>query len=234
MKNLRLISRMMTLTITFLIPLIYPNIKNECAPNQETKDIIILPEPHRNSATSIEEAIFKRQSVRNYKKLPLSLEEVSQLVWSAQGITHSGKLRSAPSAGATYPLELYVVVGNVTDLSPGIYQYIPKNHRLKKIAAEDVREKLASAAFHQPSVKNGAIDLVFSAIYTRTTKRYGDRGIAYVHMEVGHASENVSLQAVSLGLGTVVIGAFDDKEVKKILALPEEEEPLYIMPVGRT
>lgn len=224
---------LLILTMAVFLPLSYLHKNSEGASIPETSDTLALPDPQRNSTISVEEAILNRKSVRNYKNEPISIKEISQILWSAQGITHSGKLRSAPSAGATYPLEVYVVVGNASDLSPGLYHYFPQGHRLSKILAGDLREKLSVACLNQPSVEKGAIDLVFCAVYSRTTSRYGNRGTMYVHMEVGHASENVSLQTVSLGLGTVVIGAFDDKKVKELLGLSEEEEALYIMPIGR-
>ncbi|HAZ32160.1 MAG TPA: nitroreductase [Dehalococcoidia bacterium] len=192
-----------------------------------------LPEPRYDSDVSIEETLLKRRSVRDYTGEPLTLQEVSQLLWAAQGITDPRGFRTAPSAGATYPLETYLVVGDVEHLTPGVYRYDPQEHKLVKVLEGDRRAGLAAAALGQRWVREGAINIVFTAIYERTTRRYGDRGIRYVHMEVGHAGQNVHLQAVALGLGTVVIGAFHDDQVKKILNLPKGEHPLYIMPVGR-
>lgn len=206
---------------------------------------IKLPEPEKDSETSIEEALLERRSIRSYKDEPLTLAEVSQLLWAAQGITVHWGGRTAPSAGATYPLEVYVIVGNVNNLSEGIYKYKPHEHELVRVAEGDKRVELRDAALGQRWVGEGAIVIVFSAVYERTTGRYKTpvrdertgasylRGIRYVHMEAGHAAQNVYLQAVSLNLGTVVVGAFSDGEVKKIIDMPEEERPLYIMPVGR-
>lgn len=198
-------------------------------PEMEAK----LPEPRHNSGISIEETLLKRRSVRDYTGEPLTLPEVSQLLWAAQGITDPRGLRTAPSAGATYPLETYVVVGDVENLAQGVYRYHLPKQELVKVLDGDLRTELAAAALGQSWVREGAINIVFTAIYERTTRRYGDRGIRYVHMEVGHAGQNVYLQAVALGLGTVVIGAFRDDQVKEILNLPQDEHPLYIMPVGR-
>lgn len=192
-----------------------------------------LPEPRYQGAQSVEEALKERRSTRSYKDEPLSLEDVSQLLWSAQGITNSTGFRAAPSAGALFPLEVYIAAGNVQGLPGGVYKYDPRGHGLAKIAEGDVRAELAQAALGQGPVREAAIDIVFSAVYERTTRRYGQRGVRYVHMEAGHAAQNVSLQAVPLGLGTVVIGAFDDVSVKRILRMPPDEEPLYILPVGR-
>lgn len=196
--------------------------------------VIKLPEVKLKSDCSIEEALLKRRSVRDYKDEPLTLQEVSQLLWAAQGITDPRGFRTAPSAGATYPLELYVVVGNVEGLEKGVYKYNPYENKIVKILDGDKRRELAVAALHQEWVEKCAINLVFTAVYERTTLRYGERGrVRYVHMEVGHAAQNVYLQAVSLKLGTVVIGAFYDDQVKKILNLPDNEEPLYIQSIGR-
>jgi len=195
---------------------------------------IKLPEPKYDSSASIEQALLERRSVRAYQDEPLTLAEVAQLLWSAQGITGSKRAyRTAPSAGALFPLEVYVVIGNVEDVTEGVYKYKPHKHELVKVRNGDVRDKLAVAALGQACVKNGAIVIVFSAVYERTTRKYGDRGVKYVHVEAGHAAQNVCLQAVSLNLGTVVVGAFRDDEVSKILNLPDEEQPLYILPVGK-
>lgn len=201
--------------------------------SMEHESLIKLPQPVYDSSISLEESILKRRSIRRYKDEPLTINEVSQLMWAAQGITDSRGLRTAPSAGALYPLEIYVVVGNVDGLSPGIYKYKPQEHELLLIKEGDNRGNLSNAALGQGTVENGAIAIVISAVYERTTSKYGDRGIRYVHMEVGHVGQNISLQAVSLGLGTVVVGAFYDNEVSRIMEMPEEESPLYIMPVGR-
>ncbi len=196
-------------------------------------ETIKLPEPVQDSNTSIEEALLKRRSVRSYKDSPLTLAEVSQLLWAAQGIRSLGGLRTAPSAGALYPLEIYVVAGNVDDLPDGVYNYKPYKHELVRIVKGDKRIELYNAALGQTSVRDAAAVIVFSAVYERTTTKYGDRGIKYVHIETGHAAQNVFLQAVPLNLGTVVIGAFYDDAVKKVLKMSDREQPLYIMPVGR-
>ncbi|UCE97373.1 MAG: SagB/ThcOx family dehydrogenase [Dehalococcoidia bacterium] len=195
---------------------------------------ITLPEPNYDGDVSVEEAIFNRRSIRNYINQPLTLQEVSQLLWSAQGITNTNGNRAAPSAGATYPLEIYIVVGDVYGINDGIYRYNPQQNELIKILGGQHREALSKAALNQRFIADASLDIVITAIYERTTARYGERGIRYVHMEAGHAAENVYLQAFSLGLGTVVVGAFNDDGVSNIMALAENEVPLYIMPVGRT
>lgn len=195
---------------------------------------IALPTPQYDSDVSVEEALLKRRSVREYTGESLTIQEVSQLLWAAQGITDPRGFRTAPSAGALYPLEVYVVVGNVENLSEGVYKYKPYEHKLVKVIDGDKREVLAAAALGQAWVKDCAINIVIAAVYERTTAKYGDRGIRYVHMEVGHAAQNICLQATALGLGTVTVGAFYDDQVKSVLDLPENEQPLYILPVGRT
>ena len=196
-------------------------------------ETIRLPDPVHDSDTSIEGALLKRRSVRNYKNRPLELAEISQLLWAAQGITSPRGLRTAPSAGALYPLEIYVVAGNVNDLPDGVYNYRPHKHELVRIVKGDKRNELCNAALKQTSIKNAAVVIVFSAVYDRITTKYGDRGIKYVHIETGHAAQNILLQAVSLDLGAVVIGAFDDDAVKEVLKMSGREEPLYIIPVGK-
>lgn len=197
-------------------------------------EIIQLPPPRFESEISIEEALLKRRSVREYKDEPLTLVEVSQLLWAAQGITdqEEGK-RTTPSAGALYPLEVYLVAGKVDGLASGVYRYQPLEHGLIKIKEGDRREELAKVALGQEAIKEASIVLVLAAVYERTTVKYGERGIKYVHLEAGHAAQNIYLQAVSLNLGTVTIGAFSDQEVKELLDLPKEEQPLYLMPVGK-
>jgi SagB-type dehydrogenase family enzyme len=201
--------------------------------SEESKDVIKLPDPKYSSSTSVEKALRERRSVREYKNLPLMLSEVSQLLWAAQGITHPQGFRTAPSAGALYPLEVYLVAGNVNNLPAGVYKYRPRVHELMRIAKGDKRSELSASALGQPWVADGAAVIILSAVYERTTRKYGERGVRYVHIEAGHAAQNVYLQLVSLNLGTVVVGAFDDRQVKKIIPLAPQEEPLIIMPVGR-
>jgi SagB-type dehydrogenase family enzyme len=193
---------------------------------------ITLPEPVYDSETSLEEALLARRSVRDFNEEPVTLQQLSQLLWAGQGITDPSGKRTAPSAGALYPLKLYVVAGNVEDLAAGIYEYEPETHTLVKTMDGDQRSSLAQAALGQTCVQQGAIDIVITAIYEITTVKYGERGIRYVHMEAGHAAQNICLEAVALGLGAVTVGAFDDDGVQQVLELPEDEVPLYIIPMG--
>ncbi len=200
---------------------------------EQKTDTIGLPEPVQDSKTSVEKALRKRRSVRNFKDSLLTVAEVSQLLWAAQGITSQQGLRTAPSAGALYPLEVYLVAGNVSALPAGVYRYRPMNHEVVRVLSGDKRRELCNAAMGQPSVRHAGAVIVIAAVYERTTLKYGDRGRQYVHMETGHAAQNVLLQAVSLNLGTVVIGAFQDAEVQKVLKMSGGEQPLCVIPVGR-
>ncbi len=198
----------------------------EPAGRQEAR-VIDLPEPTLKGTFTVEETLAQRRSVRSFTSEPLTMREIGQLVWAAQGITrYSGGLRTAPSAGALYPIELYIVTAE------GLYHYVPDGHKLRVLNAADLRGDLAQAALGQASVRNAAADFVVTAVYERTTRKYLDRGNRYVHIEVGHVGQNIHLQAVSLGLGSVPIGAFEDELVKSVLSLPADHEPLYIIPVG--
>jgi SagB-type dehydrogenase family enzyme len=218
---------------------------NQVVKEPESK-IIKLPNPRYDSQTSVEKALSVRRSIRAYSEEPLSISDVSQILWAAQGITRKmetpppnfkykwqGGNRTAPSAGALYPLELYLAVGNVEGLLKGFYKYIPQTHSLEKIHEADMRNEISNAAFMQESIKKAAAVIVIAAVYERTSVKYGERAQRYVHIEVGHAAQNVYLQGISLGIGTVMIGAFVDEAVKKVLQLPEEEHPLAIMPLGK-
>ena len=194
---------------------------------------ISLPRVEYDGDTSVETALRARRSIREYSRAALTLNDLSQLLWAAQGITDRDGLRTAPSAGALYPLEIYVVAGNVDELPAGIYRYVPKGHNLLSLADGDQRKPLAKAALGQSWVRRAPVVLVIAAVYERSKRKYGRRGVRYSHIEVGHAAQNVYLQAETLGLGTVIVGAFEDKEVQQVLQLPADHEPLALMPVGR-
>jgi SagB-type dehydrogenase family enzyme len=193
---------------------------------------IPLPEPITSGEKSLEALLQQRRSVREYRETTLDLSAIGQLLWAAQGITGPQGFRTAPSAGALYPLELYVVAGNVDGLPPGVYHYHPDKHQLQQTGHNDQRDLLARAAHGQSWVKAAAAVVVVTAIYGRTTRKYGERGIRYVHMEVGHAAQNLFLQAEALGLATVVVGAFDDAAVATVLKLPADIQPLMLLPVA--
>ncbi|MDH3900879.1 MAG: SagB/ThcOx family dehydrogenase [Gammaproteobacteria bacterium] len=200
----------------------------------QSRETVMLPEPVYADDKSVEGLLWQRRSVRDYQDATLQLSDISQLLWAAQGITHAAGLRTAPSAGALYPLELYVVAGNVNDLAAGVYHYQAEGHRLARMHGGDQRKPLAQAALAQNWVSDAAAVVVFAAMYERTKRKYGQRGIRYVHMEVGHAAQNLFLQAEALGLATVVVGAFRDDEVAGVLQLPADVRPLALMPIGRS
>ena len=193
---------------------------------------INLPAPSMAGAKSLEDALAHRRSVREFAPGALTLAEVSQLMWAAQGVT-APERRTAPSAGATYPLEVYLVVGKIEGLGAGVYRYLPLPHRLEALADGDIRVPLAIAAVDQQWMSQAAMVVVFAAVFERTTVRYGQRAERYVHMETGHAAQNLLLQAAALGLGATPAGAFNDAEVSRLLHLPVGEVPLYFIPVGR-
>lgn len=196
-------------------------------------EVIALPAPALAGDLSVEEALAKRRSRRSYSGEPLTLAEVSQLLWAAQGITDPGGHRTAPSAGALYPLEVYLLAGEVRGLPAGVYKYRPPSHDLVRLLEGDQRRALYAAALQQEAIGEAAAVIVFAAVYERTTQKYGQRGERYVHMEIGSAAQNVYLQAEALGIGAVFIGAFYDEEVKTALGMPAEEQPLGVMPLGK-
>ena len=189
-------------------------------------ELITLPEPNKSGSMPLEQAIAIRRSRRHFVPKPLTLEQIGQLAWAAQGQDEGSNYRTTPSAGATYPLELFVITDE------GMFRYLPARHSLEKLADKDLRSPLASAAWGQEFVQAAPLTLVFAAEFSRTTGRYGKRGIRYVYMEAGHAAQNVHLQAEALGLGSVAVGAFDDAAVSKVLSLPDNLEPLYMVAVG--
>ena len=194
---------------------------------------IALPAPRLKGELSLEEAISRRRSRRQFKDSPLTLEQVSQILWAAQGVTNREGLRAAPSAGALYPLDSYLAVGGqaVEGLAEGVYRYDPQGHVLEHILEGDVRQTLARLAV-QTFIAEAPVVLIITGEYERTSWKYGDRATRYVHMEAGHAAQNIYLQAEAMGLGTVVAGSFQDEELSRALGLPTGHRPLYIMPVG--
>jgi len=188
--------------------------------------IVILPKPDLKGTTPLEQTIAARRSQRDFSSKALTLEQIGQLAWAAQGQDARSRYRTAPSAGATYPLELFMVTDE------GFFHYLPGKHSLARLTDQDLRGRLAAAAWGQEFIAAAPVTLVFAAEFSRTTGRYGQRGIRYVYMEAGHAAQNVHLQAEALGLGSVAVGAFDDASVSKVLELPSHFEPLYMVPVG--
>ncbi len=195
--------------------------------------MVELPPAVHDGSVSLEAAVGRRRSVRLYSADALTLHEVSQLLWAAQGVTHPDGLRTVASAGAIFPLELYLLVGRVGDLKAGVYRYLTGVHRLKEVVLGDRWGELWSTVLANRHVKESAAVLAITATFERMADKYGARAERYVHMEVGHAVQNVYLQAAALDVATVVLGSFVDSEVRAILACPDSERPMVLMPVGR-
>jgi SagB-type dehydrogenase family enzyme len=186
---------------------------------------IKLSKPILEGNKSLEECIYERESVRKYSEKLIEIEKRSQVLWAAQG--KKGQKRTVPSAGATYPLEIYVTLKD-----KGYFHYDYKNHILKLIAEEKICKNLAHESWNQMFIEEAYLNIIICADYSRTTKRYKKRGIRYVYMEVGHCAQNIHLEAVALGLVSVPIGAFQDEAVKKVMKLPANIDPLYIIPIS--
>ncbi|MHA2390418.1 MAG: SagB/ThcOx family dehydrogenase [Promethearchaeota archaeon] len=184
-----------------------------------------LPEPLMEGRKTLEECIYERESVRSYSDKEIEIEKISQILWATQG--KKGFKRTVPSAGATYPLEIYVTIKN-----KGYYHYKFENHSLELITEGNICQKLAQASWNQRFIDEAYLNIIICADYKRTTQRYGERGVRYVYMEVGHCGQNIHLEAVALGLVSVPIGAFEDQRVKEVLNLPKNIYPLYIIPIG--
>lgn len=193
---------------------------------------LVLPAPVKAGTMSVEEALAGRRSVRDYSTQSLTLTEVGQLAWAAQGITSPEGYRTAPSAGGLYPLELYVATKNVEGLEPGLYHYIPATHSLKTVMTGDLSAGLQDAALGQEWVGTAPAVLVLTGIESRTAKKYKGRAERYVKIEIGNAAQNIYLQATALNLGTVSVGGLHDKKLKTLLSLGSRQTPFLLMPVG--
>jgi SagB-type dehydrogenase family enzyme len=216
------------LIFTFVVVVFVLYIKSDHRKDER----FVLPAPNLDGKISVEQSIKSRRSIRSYKQEPIALAQVSQLLWAAQGITSSDGFRSAPSAGATYPLEIYLVVGKVTDLTAGIYKYLNKDHVIVKTSDGDKRAELSDTALSQEWIKEAPIAIVVCGVYERTSKKYGNNAQKFVHMEVGCVAQNVYLQATALGLGTTFVGAIEDDKITSVLHLDNDEHALCILPVG--
>ena len=205
----------------------------ERPPTMKAARAVDLSEARREGTYPLERALAQRRSLREFSAAALHCDELAQLAWAAQGVVTRDGLRTSPSAGALFPLELYIGAGNVADVPSGMYGYEPSSHRLVPIAAGDRRRDIANAAWDQHWLAQAPAIIVVAAVEQRTIDKYGKRGVRYVYMEAGHAAQNVLLQATALGLGGTVVGAFSDAEVKFAAALSDNAQPLYLIPVGR-
>lgn len=208
-------------------------LNTELKAGEKLSGVVPLPKPGTAGNVSVEQALCARRSLRSYSRAALSLKEAAQLLWAAQGVTSRSGYRTAPSAGALYPLETFLCAGRVDGLRAGVYRYRPERHELIVLWEGDRRSELAAAALGQGWVREAPLIIVVAAVYGRVTGRYLQRGIRYAWLEAGHAAQNVLLQAAALGLGGVPVGAFDDRAVARTLRMAPEEEPLYLIPVGR-
>ena len=196
--------------------------------------LIELPEPSRTGATSLEETLARRRSLRAFAPGPISLRSIGQLAWSAQGVTDPATgYRTAPSAGGTLPIEVDLLIHGVPGLEDGVYRYHPAEHALRLRLAGDLREAVTASTMNQGFVRDAPVVMLVSGVAARIDPRFGALSDRLIDMEVGHVGQNVSLQAVALGLGTVVVVAFRDAELAAALQLAEGERPIYLMPVGR-
>lgn len=194
---------------------------------QENKgEVITLPAPVKRGSISLEEALYKRESVRSFLPESLTLKEISQILWAAQGTTRHWGGRTVPSAGALYPLEIYLA------LREGLYRYLPRQHQMSQVTGGNLMASLSDAALGQGCVREAPAVVIITAVYERIEGKYGSRGERYVKIEAGHAAQNILLQAVSLGLSAVPVGAFHDEKVRRVLSIPDDHEPLYLIPVG--
>lgn len=212
-----------------------PDKKNEQHKDRKNMKPISLPRPDYRGMP-LEEALERRRSERCYADKALSLDQVSQLLFAAQGRTGGlfGKtLRTVPSAGALYPLEIYAIVNNVDGLDQGVYHYRVEDHALELVKAGNMKRTISAAGLGQDMLGTAGVTFVISAVFERTQLKYGERGMRYVYMEAGHASQNISLQAVSLGLGSVCVGAFYDNQVNDLIDVDGvSEAALYLQAVG--
>lgn len=198
---------------------------------------IALPEPRRDSVTSVEAAITNRRSRRSFAGTPLDEADVGQLLWAGQGLTREGMgdaYRAAPSAGATYPLVVFLELppDGCEGLPAGLLRYEPEEHGLGQVHDSSLRDDLVRAALEQDVVEGGAATIVVAADFDRTTREYPEHGRRYVHMEAGHVAQNVQLACESRGLSCCPVGAFQDEQLHSALSLPDELDPLYLLPVG--
>lgn len=205
-----------------------------CPKEPQAETLISLPAPAYPGTVTVAEAIKKRRTIRRFANKPLSLEQVGQLLWAADGVTDPRGLRSAPSAGALYPLDVYLVAGEqqVAGLAAGVYHYLPEKHSLSSRQSGDRRRAVAGACLQQTWLAEAPILFVITGEYRRSQVKYGNRGVRYILMEVGHVAQNIFLQAEALNLGAGIVGAFEDTALSQTLTLPMSHEPLVVMPVG--
>lgn len=202
--------------------------------NHRKEEAVKLPEPIRNGDMPLEQALQERRTVRSYQNKPMTLRQLSQMLWAAQGETSSDGKRAAPSAGALYPLDVYAVVGanGIADLKAGVYHYQPTAHSLSIVTRGDVRKAVSQVSLYQSWMARAPVNLVITAEYARICGKYGERGVRYAMIEAGHVGQNIFLQAEALGIRAGIVGAFDDDGLIRKLNTPDTHRPLLVMPIG--
>jgi SagB-type dehydrogenase family enzyme len=197
-----------------------------------------LPEPSHKGTVSVEETLKVRRTHRSFDSRNLTLEQLSQILWAAYGVTDKkgyGRARkTAPSAGALYPMDVYAVVGegSIKDLAAGVYHFLPESHKIETVNNGDLRNAVARASLQQMWMARAPIMIVITGEYARCTVKYGQRGVIYTHIEAGCVGQNVFLQVEAMGLKAGIVGAFDNKKIIQVIGIPTDNDPLLIMPVG--
>lgn len=212
---------------------VLPMIDAEAERMEDLPREIALQAPDQDGRLTLEATLATRRSVREYSDGPLTWAEISQLLWAGQGVTNRAGYRTAPSAGALYPLELHVAIGRVESLPSGVYRYRPASHTLEIVGPADRRSEISRAALSQTWIADSAVVVGVAGMSRRITGKYGERGIRYMYMEAGHVAQNICLQAVALGLAVTPVGAFRDDEIRRILEMGSEMDPIYLLPIGR-
>jgi SagB-type dehydrogenase family enzyme len=226
MRSLTLISLLSSLTFFASFPCQVSNAAD-----------ISLPKPSYKGTVTVEEALTARRTHRSFKPQGISLQQFSQILWGGYGVTAKNfglYLKTAPSAGALYPLDIYAVVGEdgVESLTPGVYHFRPENHSVKLIKEGDLRAEVARKSLQQMWMAEAPLMFIITGEYGRSTGKYGRRGVTYTHIEAGHVGQNIFLQAEAIGLKAGIVGAFNNKQLIKAMGLPAKHNPLLLMPVG--
>lgn len=232
----KILSRLPRWMIAFwLAPSLPPGLAATKGNRMREGAVMKLPQPKTEGAISVERAIGQRRTVRSFSPQAIHGDQLSQLLWAAQGVTGAGGFkRAAPSAGALYPMDVYTVTGpdSVARMEAGVYHYEPGDHALSLVNPRDARDAVARACLSQMWMARAPLHLVITAEYRRITGKYGNRGVRYAMIECGHIGQNIFLQAEALGLKAGIVGAYRDEKLIEIMNLPRTHEPLLIMPIG--
>lgn len=227
----------MVIGIEFLLRTFITGMEEKISEKRILDETIKLPEPERRGGTPIWDCLRERRSIRDYKNLPVSLKELSQILWGSYGVTAREwgyHLKTAPSAGALYPIEIYVASFNVDGLKKGIYHFNPKEMTLRGIFEGDFSREITHACLSQDFILSSAFTLILTAIPSRTIGRYRERGVRYILMDLGCIIQNIYLSLTALKMGGCVIGAFSDSAMNKIMNLnPEKELVLALFSAGK-